>query len=299
MELSQIRNFLYLAKTLNFTEAAHLSGISQPSLTRSIKRLEDELGGSLLHRDGKDTRLTPLGRDVQTEFMGMLQIEERVRVLAETSIHGRRETLSIGLASTLSPVAISGFLNLVLKELPSVELVFRPLTHMSGLDAVLAGDIDGCFLAGGPDSHPKLSIVELFSENLMLCCSQHHRFAAMSNVAASELADEMYVDRLSCEFRSDVIEQLMDNGVLMLPRIRSEREDLAQHIVANGEGICMLPEFSTIAAGLVLKRVPELDLSRRVRFVAVSGASYAMALRQMRLMAERFDWNQSLDALKL
>ncbi len=144
--------------------------ITDPGLIdRVIKRLEDELGGSLLHRDGKDTRLTPLGRDVQTEFMGMLKIEERVRVLAETSIHGRRETLSIGLASTLSPVAISGFLNLVLKELPSVELVFRPLTHMSGLDAVLAGDIDGCFLAGGPDSHPKLSIVELFSENLMLC----------------------------------------------------------------------------------------------------------------------------------
>ena len=69
MDLNQVAYFLNLAETLNFTEAARVSGVSQPSLTRAIQRLEDELGGPVVYRDGKDTRLTALGRDLVVEFM--------------------------------------------------------------------------------------------------------------------------------------------------------------------------------------------------------------------------------------
>jgi len=69
MDLNQINYFLHLADCLNFTQAARKSGVSQPSLTKAIRKLEDELGGPLLYRDGRDTRLTALGRDVQVEFM--------------------------------------------------------------------------------------------------------------------------------------------------------------------------------------------------------------------------------------
>jgi DNA-binding transcriptional LysR family regulator len=58
MELNQVSYFINLAETLNFTAAARLSGVSQPSLTRAIRRLEDELGGPLIYRDGKNSRLT-------------------------------------------------------------------------------------------------------------------------------------------------------------------------------------------------------------------------------------------------
>ena len=65
MELNQVRYFINLAETLNFTAAARLSSVSQPSLTRAIHRLEEELGGKLIHRDGKNSRLTGLGQDVE------------------------------------------------------------------------------------------------------------------------------------------------------------------------------------------------------------------------------------------
>lgn len=56
MDLNQVRYFIQLADTLNFTEAARRSGVSQPSLTKAIQRLEEELGGPLIYRDGKDSR---------------------------------------------------------------------------------------------------------------------------------------------------------------------------------------------------------------------------------------------------
>jgi LysR family transcriptional regulator, hydrogen peroxide-inducible genes activator len=62
MELNQVSYFINLAETLNFTAAARLSGVSQPSLTRAIRRLEDELGGPLIYRDGKNSRPWPRRR---------------------------------------------------------------------------------------------------------------------------------------------------------------------------------------------------------------------------------------------
>jgi LysR family hydrogen peroxide-inducible transcriptional activator len=56
MEFNQIRYFLNLADTLNFTEAAMRSGVSPPTLTRAIERLEQELGGTSVYPDGKDSR---------------------------------------------------------------------------------------------------------------------------------------------------------------------------------------------------------------------------------------------------
>ena len=76
MEMHQIRYFLAICKELNFTRAAKRCGVAQPSLTRAIKRLEDELGGPLFHRDQKSTRLSTLGKLVQPQFT---QIELRAR----------------------------------------------------------------------------------------------------------------------------------------------------------------------------------------------------------------------------
>src|SRR5258708_23229782 len=62
MELLQVRYFLALAKTLNFTRAAEACNVSQPALTRAIQRLEEELGGPLIYRERSLTQLTELGR---------------------------------------------------------------------------------------------------------------------------------------------------------------------------------------------------------------------------------------------
>ena len=65
MELHQVRYFLALCEEGNFTRAAKRCGVSQPSLSNAIKRLEQELGGQLFHRSPARCKLTELGRAVQ------------------------------------------------------------------------------------------------------------------------------------------------------------------------------------------------------------------------------------------
>ena len=62
MELYQIRYFLAVSRTLNFTQAADECNVTQPALTRAIKKLEDELGGDLFRRERTRSHLTELGK---------------------------------------------------------------------------------------------------------------------------------------------------------------------------------------------------------------------------------------------
>src|ERR1700716_165612 len=65
MEMHQVRYFLSLCEELNFTRAAERCNVAQPSLTRAIKQLEEELGGSLFHRERANTHLSELGRTLK------------------------------------------------------------------------------------------------------------------------------------------------------------------------------------------------------------------------------------------
>lgn len=291
MELNQIKYFLNLADTLNFTEAAMRSDVSQPTLTRAIQRLEQELGGPLVYRDGKDSRLTALGRDIRAEFAAIANSEQRVRAISLNRVRGRRESLTLGIVHTIAPALMTGFVSHALQQMPMLELLFQPITRDEGLERLLNGQIDGCFCTDPLVGNNKISTVELFNERLLLAMAHGHNLANRTAVSLAELSEQPYLDRLQCEFRSRVQKHLNERDIIMIPRLRSEREDLIQQAVAEGVGVCMLPERSAIVDGITVRRVETLDLTRTVAFQSISGSGTASALRQLRVLIERYQWS--------
>lgn len=291
MDLNQIRYFLNLAQSLNFTEAARQSGVSQPSLTRAIQRLEEELGAPLLYRDGKDSRLTALGRDIQLEFMQIEASLNAVAEIADNSIIGERRRLAIGIATTIAPVTTADFWRYVLTQLPVVELQFFPLLPGEAATEVLSGRYDMCLLTNPPKPNVKLTTLPIYRESLRLAMASEHPLARKTEITPVEMSAEPYLDRLHCEFRSTLIKHFMDRNIVMRPRFRSEREDWVQQMVAIGAGICALPDRSIIVDGIVLRPVKGLDLSREVSLVAVSGSGNPREVRKILSMARQFDWS--------
>ncbi len=291
MEIGQVRYFLHLAETLNFTEAARRSGIAQPTLTRAIQRLEDELGGPLVYRDGKDSRLTDLGRNVQREFMRIDSALMNVREHSENSVRGRKRVLDIGVATTISPAGFSGFFHQALGQLPNTAINVHPLMPREGAEAVLSGKYHACILPEPPPANRKLNVVPLFTERFLLACAKDHPLAALATVPAAEIALHPYVDRLACEFHGQITEHFMNRDALMHPRFRAEREDWVQHMVADGHAICIMPERSAILAGLATRPVEGMDLAREVVLVTVSGSGTPLEIRQIARMAKDYDWD--------
>jgi DNA-binding transcriptional LysR family regulator len=79
MEMSHVRYFLALCKERNFTRAARRCGVAQPSLTRAIKVLEEEIGGPLFHRRTNGAELTALGADVEPYFAAIARCVEEIK----------------------------------------------------------------------------------------------------------------------------------------------------------------------------------------------------------------------------
>lgn len=290
MDINQVRYFLNLAETLNFTEAARRSGVSQPALTRAIQRLEEELGSPLIYRDGKDSRLTPLGRDVQAEFMRIELALRNVREHSESTAHGRRRILDIAAAPTIGPAPFTAFFDEALGRLPAVTINLHQLAAGEGADEVLSGKYHACILPRAPRANPKLDVVPLFRERFLLACAENHPLAARDVVAAEALAAYPYVDRLACEFHGQIVEHFMDRDVVMQPRFSAGREDWVQRIVAEGRAICIMPERSVVLPGIATRPVDGLTLERELVFVTVSGSGTPMEIRRIARMAAGHDW---------
>src|SRR4029450_6087470 len=80
MQIYQVRYFLALARTLNFTRAAEQCNVTQPALTKAIQKLEQELGGTLIHRERHLTQLTELGKMILPTLEKILAAAEAVRL---------------------------------------------------------------------------------------------------------------------------------------------------------------------------------------------------------------------------
>ena len=297
MDINQVIYFLNLAETLNFTEAARRSGVSQPSLTRAVQRLEEELGSPLIYRDGKDSRLTALGREIQTEFMRIELALRNVREHSESTVHGRRRILDIAVAPTIGPGAFATFFEDVLGELPSVKINLHQLLAGEGADEVLSGKYHACVLPRAPRPNPKLEVVPLFRERFLLACAQNHPLAETNMVSTDAIALYPFVDRLACEFHTEITEHLMDHDAVMLPRFSAEREDWVQQLVAGGRAICIMPERSVVVAGIVTRPVEGLSLEREVVFVTVSGSGTPREIRRIAQLAAHHDWAEAGSAL--
>src|SRR5215510_3109591 len=95
MEMHQVRYFLAVARTLNFTRAAEQCNVSQPALTRAIRQLEEELAGKLLRREGKHSHLTDLGVRMVPLMQQCLDSALAAKSLATSFKKGATQALSL------------------------------------------------------------------------------------------------------------------------------------------------------------------------------------------------------------
>src|SRR5262250_1297767 len=103
VEMHQIRYFLAVADELNFTRAATKCNVSQPSLTRAIKLLEDELGGPLFHRERANTHLSELGRTVRPNLVKILAESTEAKRIAQDFRRLNKTILKLGVMCTIGP----------------------------------------------------------------------------------------------------------------------------------------------------------------------------------------------------
>ena|SRR5215472_4944697 len=109
MEMHQVRYFLAVADTLNFTRAAEQCHVSQPALTRAIQQLEEELGGLLRRRERRLTHLTDFGRLIEPHLRQLFADAEAAKTTAKRFLNMQAAELRLGVMCTIGPARFMGF----------------------------------------------------------------------------------------------------------------------------------------------------------------------------------------------
>jgi len=296
VDFNQVRYFLALADTLNFTRAAERCYVSQPALTQSIKRLEEELGGPLIRRAGRDSELTELGKALRGQFEQIDRTRHSVRNTARAVVEGEIAELDIGIMCTVGPRVVAAMLRNFQRSHPSVSLVLHDITPKAIPGLLLSGVLDGVFCArsGPPDA--RLRHIDLFEEDMVVAFPRGHPFSEAEHVPLRALAEQPYIERLHCEFREPVARIYTEEDLTLDVAFSSEREDWVQSVVRDGSGVSVIPRFSLLMSDLDYRPIVEPELRRTVGFAIADRDEPATALTLFVEDVRLYDWAAAIGA---
>ena len=293
MELHEIRYFLAVSKTCNFTKAAELCNVTQPALTRAVQKMEEEIGGLLFSRERGNIHLTDLGRLLEPQFAQMTANAEAAKTTARRFLRLEGAQLTLGVMCTVGPLRFAGFLNAFRTTHPGIELTLIENVPGRLSEMLLDGELDIALMAQPEGFADPLRAVPLYEERFMVACAHGHSFTRRNGICLTDMHGQIYLQRINCEYRDKLAEQLRQRGVEILRSYRSEREDWIQIMVAGGMGVCFLPEFSALLPGLVVRPVVDPEVVRQVCYVTVAGRRWSSPVAALIGALQRYSWPES------
>jgi len=244
MELHQLRYFVAVAETGSFTRAAEREGVTQPTLSEQVIRLESKpngVGRRLFDRLGRKVVLTDAGHELLGRAQAILAaVDEAERAVRDSAEGGR---LRVGAIPTIAPFVLPGAVSRFTKPHPGVQLHLQEDRTERLLADLLAGELDVGVMAM-PVRDDRLHVEKLYSEPLVMALPVAHRLVAKTEVKLADVVDEPFIllDDMHC----------VGDQVLSFCR----RGGVEPRVVCRGEQIVTL--LAMVAAGLGVSVVPEM-----------------------------------------
>jgi DNA-binding transcriptional LysR family regulator len=192
MELRHLRYFVTVAQELHFGRAAEQLLLAQPSLSRQIRQLEDELGVVLLTRTSRRVELTPGGRVFLEHALATLAQADSARTAARRAAEGVEGQLHLGFVASVAVDVLSDLVAAHRAVRPQVSLDLRELTTEAQVPALFEGRVD-VGLARDLEPVPGLVVVPVRREPLLLAVSVDHPLHDRRRVGLAELDDHSFV----------------------------------------------------------------------------------------------------------
>lgn len=242
MELSQLRYFLKVAERRNFTRASEDLRITQPALSRSIAKLEEELGQPVFERQTRNVLLTDAGRLLQSRAEQILAlVDDTVVELADNGETGR---VRVGAIPTIAPYFLPAVLRRFRDQCPLANAVAFEETTDKLLQRCHQGDVDVAILAA-PITAQSLETEPLFDEELLLVLPAGHPLTRKKQITLSELHDQPFVllDETHC-LSETIVSICRQRSFQPVTVERTCQLTTVEELVALGHGISFIPQMA-------------------------------------------------------
>jgi DNA-binding transcriptional LysR family regulator len=290
MEMHQIRYFLAAARTLNFTRAAEECNVAQPSLTRAIQQLEEEIGGDLFRRERKLSHLTDLGQRMLPLMQQRYDMAQGAKSLAGSIKRGEIASLRLALSHTVDISLLVPFLSELNRAFNGLELKFLRGSGIEVAEKLKQGDAELGIAGPLDESWARFDVWPLFTESFSLVVNARHRLACKPAADLDELTQEHLLLRPYCEQAEQMAALLRSRSVNSAHTHELSSRDLLSLLEAD-IGVAVVPRSVAIPGSLTRSPINEFPLNRTVYLYAVAGRPRGGPVTTFMKQLNSADWS--------
>ena len=286
MNLRDLHYLVALAEHRHFGHAAEACFVSQPTLSTQIRKLEDELGVSLVERTPRKVLLTDVGREIAARARDVLNEVEQIKGIARRTLDPESGTVRLGIFPTLAPYLLPHVVPLVRKRFPRLELLLVEEKTEEVLHRLHEGRLDAGIVAL-PIHEDSLHAEFLFEEPFLLAVPQSHALAKLPSLKLSDLSTQslLLLEDGHC-LRDQALEVCHLAGAGERTGFRATSLETLRQMVAADVGITLLP---TLAVKPPVAQAPNVHLiefrghppSRRIAMLWRKSSAMAGFLKQL------------------
>ena len=245
MTLQQLEYIVALHHTRHFAKAAELCGVTQPTLSAMVQKLESELGVKLFDRTSQQVAVTSIGEKVVAQAMNVLAEARKVTELVEEESHSLKGTFRLGMLPTLAPYHLPSFFPTLSHDHPELDLRVTELKTAEMKKALVQGDIDAAIMVNFEELS-RFELIPLYYEQFLAYVSREDQLFDHCSIKTSDLDHESLwlLDEGHC-FRDQLVK------FCNLKAAQSSKTaytlgsiETFMRIVEGGEGITFIPELA-------------------------------------------------------
>jgi LysR family hca operon transcriptional activator len=246
MELRHLRYFVAVAEAGSLTvAAARKLHTSQPSLSRQIRNLEEEVGTQLLTRRARGIELTPAGRAFLDHARVVLLQVEAAAEAARRVAHPAKPCFSIGFLTGHELRWMPETMRILREELPNIDVMISSQYSPNLASALLKGSVDAAFLRR-ERGMPELTFRPLLKEPLVVILPSEHRLASLKAISPGDLVGETFVivSDTAPVLREVIENYLKRSGAKIKPAHEAGHITMGMSLIASTGGVGLLPAYA-------------------------------------------------------
>lgn len=245
MTLQQFEYIVALYHTRHFAKAAELCGVTQPTLSAMLQKLESELGVKLFERTSQQVLPTAVGNKVVLQAMHVLSEARKIQELVEEESHSLKGCFRLGILPTIAPYLLPRFFPTLCHEHSELDLRVTELKTDDMKKALLKGEIDAAIMVNYEELG-RFELTPLYYEQFLAYVSREDPLFSCRSIKTSDLNHESLwlLDEGHC-FRDQLVK------FCNLKAAQSSKTtytlgsiETFMRIVEGGEGITFIPELA-------------------------------------------------------
>ena len=254
MTLTELRYVVAVAREKHFGRAAETCSVSQPTLSVSIKKLEEELDVRIFERGTAEVSVTPIGEEIVRQAQAVLEQAAQIRETARRKKDPLSGPLALGVIYTIGPYLLPELVRQAIERVPEMPLLLQENFTARLLELLRSGELD-CAIMAEPFPDAGLAIAPLYDEPFMVALPKGHELAARKSISSEELRHEkmLLLGTGHC-FRDHVLEVCPEyaqfssgESVGIRKTFEGSSLETIKHMVASGMGVTVVPQLAVPA----------------------------------------------------